>query len=179
MSLASAGRTGFDRALELAAQAVEDVGGKDRFTLVLSSRPNAPLLREVDLSDRNVATGLLRKLSPSETLTSWASTLRTLDELIESSTYPTRAVTIITDLRRVGWEDEVAAPSTWGGDRVRVRIIDVGGLATRQVALDKLIQADRLALVGAPIRWEASLAEHIRYIARELGSDLAGRWTAE
>ncbi|MGE5190901.1 MAG: BatA domain-containing protein [Deltaproteobacteria bacterium] len=154
MGLSSAGRTAFDRALELAVQAVEDVGRKDRFTLVLSSRPKAPLLREVDLADRNEATGLLRKLSPSETFTSWASTLRALDELVESSTYPTRTVTIITDLRRAGWEDEVAAPSTWGSDRVRVRIIDVGAVPTRQVALDRLVQADRLALVGTPIRWE-------------------------
>jgi hypothetical protein len=155
MGLTAAGRSAFDRAVELAVQAVEDVGRKDRFTLVLSSRPKAPLLREVDLADRNEATAILRKLGPSETFTSWASTLRALDELVESSTYPTRTVTIITDLRRAGWEDEVAAPSTWNSDRVRVRIIDVGAVPTRQVALDKLIQADRLALVGTPIRWEA------------------------
>ena len=155
MGLTSAGRSAFDRAVELAVQAVEDVGRKDRFTLVLSSRPKAPLLREVDLADRNEATAILRKLGPSETFTSWASTLRALDELVESSTYPTRTVTIITDFRRAGWEDEVAAPSTWNSDRVRVRIIDVGALPTRQLALEKLIQADRMALVGTPIRWEA------------------------
>ena len=60
MGLTSAGRTAFDRALELAVQAVEDVGRKDRFTLVLSSRPKTPLLREVDLANRNEATGILR-----------------------------------------------------------------------------------------------------------------------
>ena len=100
MGLSSAGRTAFDRALELAVQAVEDVGLKDRFTLVLSSRPKTPLLREVDLANRNEATGILRTLSPYETFTSWASTLRSLEELVESSTFPTRTVTIITDLRR-------------------------------------------------------------------------------
>ncbi len=157
MGLTSAGRTAFDRALEIAVQAVEDVGLKDRFTLVLSSRPKAPLLREVDLANRNEATGLLRTLSPSETFTSWASTLRSLEELVESSTFPTRTVTIITDLRRAGWEDEVAVPATWDGDRTRVRIIDCGAVPTRQVALDRLVQADRLALVGAPIRWEATV----------------------
>lgn len=155
MGLATGGRTAFDRAVELAVQAVEEIGRKDRFTLVLSSRPKTPLLREVELADRDEATTLLRKQSPSETFTSWASTLRTLDELVESSTYPTRTVTLITDLRRAGWEDEVAAPSTWNSDRVRVRIIDVGAVPTRQVALERLVQADRLALVGTPIRWEA------------------------
>lgn len=157
MGLTSNGRSGFERALELAAQAIEDVSSKDRFTLVLSSRPKSPLLREVDLADRNIATSLLRTMTPSETLTSWASTLQALDELIASSTYPTRAVTIITDLRRVGWEDEVATPANWGGDRVRVRIIDIGATATRQIALEQLVQADRLALVGIPIRWEATI----------------------
>src|SRR5262249_36838003 len=90
MGLSSGGPTAFDRAVELAVQAVEDVGRKDRFTLVLSSRPAAPLLREVDLADRNEATGILRGLHPSETFTSWASTLAALDKLVESSTFPTR-----------------------------------------------------------------------------------------
>src|SRR4051812_49358813 len=68
MGLSSGGKSAFDRALELATQAVEDVGAKDRFTLVLSSRPSAPLLREVDLSDRTVATAMLAKQFPSETM---------------------------------------------------------------------------------------------------------------
>lgn len=157
MGLATGGKAAFDRAIELAVQAVEEVSTKDRFTLVLSSRAQAPLLREVDLTDRNIPTAILRKLRPSETMTSWASTLKSLNELIESSTYPTRAVTILTDLRRVGWEEEIAAPATWGGDRVRVRIVDVGGPSLRQVSLERLVQADRLALVGAPIRWEATI----------------------
>jgi len=172
MGLASAGRTAFDRAVELAVHSVEDVGRKDRFTLVVSSRPKVPLLREVDLADRNEATGILRSLHPSETFTSWAATLLAVDELVESSTYPTRTVTIITDLRRAGWEDEIAAPANWGGDRVRVRIIDVGALATRQVALEGLVQADRLALVGAPIRWEAML----RNSSETLLENMAATW---
>ena len=127
MGLVTNGRSAFERALELAAQAIEDVGTKDRFTLVLSSRTKMPLLREVDLTDRSLATSLLRTIVPCDTHTTWASTLSSLDELLESSTYPTRALTVITDLRRSGWEDEIAAQSNWGGDRVRVRIIDVGG----------------------------------------------------
>jgi hypothetical protein len=172
MGLSTAGRTAFDRALELGVQAVEDVGRKDRFTLVLSSRPKEPLLREVDLADRNEAAGLLRNLTPSETFTSWASTLKSLDELVESSTYPTRTVTIITDLRRAGWEDEVAAPVTWNSDRVRVRIIDVGGVPTRQLALERLVQADRLALMGTPVRWEAT----VRNASDTLLENLEATW---
>ena len=157
MGLSSSGKTAFQHAVELAVQAVEDVGPKDRFTLVLSSRPGLPLLREVDLTDRNEALNLLRTLQPTEMLTSWVSTLSAVDQLVQSSTFPTRTVTILTDLRRVGWEDELVAPSHWEQDRVKVRIIDVGGTSVRQLSLDRLVRADRLALMGTPIRWEATI----------------------
>ncbi len=157
MGLSSSGRTAFQHAVELGLQAVEDVGQKDRFTLVLSSRPQSPLLREVDLTDRNEATNLLKTLQPTETMTSWASTLLAIDKLVQSSTFPTRTLTIITDFRRVGWEDEVAAPSNWSGERVKVRLIDVGGSASRQMAFERFVRADRLALAGTPIRWEATV----------------------
>jgi hypothetical protein len=172
MGLLSSGRSGFDRAVELALQAVEDVGRKDRFTLVLSSRPKEPLLREVDLADRNVATGLLKTLRPTEMFTSWSSTLQSLDDLVESSTYPTRTVTVITDLRRAGWENDIASSSHWGGQRVRVRIIDIGTPLARQVALDKLVQTDRLALIGTPIRWEAT----VRNGSDTVVENLAATW---
>ena len=157
MGLSSSGKTAFQHAVELAVQAVEDVGPKDRFTLVLSSRPGLPLLREVDLTDRNEALNLLRTLQPTEMLTSWVSTLSAVDQLVQSSTFPTRTVTILTDLRRVGWEAELVAPSHWEQDRVKVRIIDVGGTSVRQLSLDRLVRADRLALMGTPIRWEATI----------------------
>ncbi|MBC7967025.1 MAG: BatA domain-containing protein [Fuerstia sp.] len=172
MGLSSSGRTAFQHAVELAAQAVEDIGRGDRFTLVLSSRPEAPLLREVELADPNEALNVLRALQPTETLTSWAATLSVVDKLVQSSTFPTRTVTIITDLRRVGWEDEVAAPANWEGERVQVRIIDVGGNAARQISLDRLVQADRLALVGTPIRWEAT----VRNASESLMENLEATW---
>lgn len=172
MGLSTSGRTAFQHALDLAVQAVEDVGRKDRFTLVLSSRPESPLLREVDLADPNEALNLIRTLQPTETLTSWASTLSVVDKLVQSSTFPTRTVTVITDLRRVGWEDEVAAPANWEGQRVQVRIIDVGGNSVRQISLDRLVQADRLALIGTPIRWEAT----IRNASESLMENLEAAW---
>lgn len=157
MGLSTANRTAFHNAIELALQAVEDVGPKDRFTLVVSSQPESPLLREVDLTDRSEATNLLRTLQPTETLTSWSSTLTVVDKLVQSSTFPTRTLTIVTDLRRVGWEDETVTPPNWDGDRVKVRLVDVGGIVSRQVSVDRLVRSDRLALMGTPIRWEATI----------------------
>ena len=174
MGLTSNGRTAFDARSNLRTRPSKTLEVKtDSHWCFLLGR-KAPLLREVDLADRNIATlSALQSLHPSETMTSWASTLRTIDELIASSTYPTRAVTIITDLRRVGWEDEVAAPPNWGGDRVRVRIIDIGVASSRQVALEQLVQVDRLALVGAPVRFEATLRNGSDALAGQLGRHMA------
>lgn len=156
MALVANGVSMFERAKEFARQAVADVGPHDRFTLAVTSQAKSPLLREIDLSDRTSAQELLGRLQPTETFTSWASALAALDELVQASTYPTRAVTIITDLRRAGWDEDVAAPAHWNSGRVRVRIIDVGAAAvSKQIALDSLTPSDRLALVGTPVRWDA------------------------
>lgn len=175
MGLSSGGKSAFQRAIDLAVQSVEEVGRNDRLTLVRTSRPDSPLLREVDLVDPSESLNLLRSLQPTETLTSWAAVLSTVDRLVQSSTYPTRTLTILTDLRRVGWEDEIAAPAHWKQERIRVRIIDVGGAASRQLALDRLVQADRLALVGAPIRWEAT----VRNLSDAMMDNLEATWLVD
>ena len=104
MGAKDAGRSAFDRARELALEIVGTVGPRDRFTLVLSSQPRAPLLREVELNDPNEARQLINGLSVSDAFTSWKSTLDAVDELLTSGTLPIREVTLITDLRRAGWE---------------------------------------------------------------------------
>lgn len=156
MDLAWQGSTALERAKEFALQTLADIGPHDRFTLAVPSRMKSPLLREIDLADRTSAQEVIRGIKPQETFNFWTSTLAALDGLVQSSTYPTRAITIITDLRRSGWEDDLTIPSTWNSDRMRFRIVDVGSTATaKQLALDSLILADRLALVDTPIRWDA------------------------
>lgn len=158
MGLTTAGKSTFERAKEFALQTLADVGPHDRFTLAVTSQVKSPVLREVDLSDRTATQDLLRNLQLTETFTAWTSVLNGLDELVQSSTFPTRAVTIITDLRRAGWDGELKLPENWNSARLKVRIIDVGAAAaTRQVALDSLVPSDRLALVGTPVRWDAAI----------------------
>ncbi len=156
MGAKDAGRSAFDRARELALEIVASIGPRDRFTLVLSSQPRAPLLREVELNDPDEARQLIDGLSVSDAFTSWKSTLDSVDELLSSGTLPIREVTLITDLRRAGWNEEITElANRWAGSQVRLRIFDVGSDKTESVSLLDLRQVDRVSLTGAATRWEA------------------------
>jgi Aerotolerance regulator N-terminal len=156
MGAKEGGRSAFDRARELALEIVGAVGPQDRFTLVLSSQSRTPLLREVELLDPDETRQLINGLAVSDAYTSWKSTLDSADELITSGTFPIREVTLITDLRRAGWSDEIAElADRWSGSQVRLRIFDVGSDKTESVSLVDLRQVDRVSLSGAPTRWEA------------------------
>src|SRR5262245_10191977 len=146
----------FDRATELATQIVADVGPQDRFTLVLASQPKQPLLREVETIDADNIAQLIRKQKPSAAFVSWATTMEAVDELVESSTYPTREVTLLTDLRRAGWEKNLKElADRWAGEEVRLQIFDLGMDSTHQLTLEELKPREPCVLAGVPAHWEA------------------------
>jgi len=156
MGARDAGRSAFDRARELAHEVVANVGPQDHFTLVLASRPTAPLLREVELQNVDEVRKLILGLTESDTFVSWKSALDGIDELVTSGTLPIREVTLITDLRRAGWSEEITAlAAQWADSQVRLRILDVGAPRTENVSLVELKQIDRISLAGAPTRFEA------------------------
>ncbi len=64
-------------------------------------------------------------------------------------TYPTRQLTIVTDLRKAGWEAGVSPIASAGMNRGRVRIVDVGADEVANVALESLVPLDRTILAGA------------------------------
>ncbi len=67
-------------------------------------------------------------------------------------------MTIITDLRRAGWEHDLAElGNRWAADRVRLRVFDVGSRQTENVEVVSLEQIDPVVLVGNPARWEATI----------------------
>jgi hypothetical protein len=150
------GRSALERAQELAADVLKTVGPKDRFTLLQSSQADDPLLREVELAAGDDVAQLIAGLQVSDTFTSWEPVLEALDELIVSGTYPIHEVTVITDLRRAGWENRVASiGDRWAGREVRLRLFDVGSDKTTDLAVDDLLRVDRLSLIDTPLRWEA------------------------
>jgi hypothetical protein len=156
MGFKDEGQPALERARQLAVEILKTIGSQDRFTLILSSSPKSPVLREVEFADRQQIAELIGRLPPSDTYTAWDATLAAVDELIASATYPIREVTLITDLRRAGWGSRVGdVPGRWAAQRVRLRIFDVGCDRIGNVALLGLEQTDRVALVGTATRYEA------------------------
>jgi hypothetical protein len=156
MGYREGGRSAFERAKELAVSLLDSVGPKDRFTLVLASQPKQPLLREVELTNHDEATQLLSRLEPTDTFTSWEGVVQALDELIQTGSYPIRDVTLITDLRRAGWDETISPVGNhWSSQQIEMRIFDAGSDRTANVALEDLKQLDRLAMVGGAIQFEA------------------------
>ena len=168
MGARDAGRSAFDRARELARELVNHVGPQDRFTLVVASQPQQPVLREVEVQNANEVQQLIADLAVSDTFVAWKSVLEAVDELVTSGTFPIREVTLITDRRQAGWNDEIAQLGDhWADSQVRLRIFDVGSDQTENVAITDLRQIDRVSLAGAPTRYEA-------VIRNQTGQDLSG-----
>jgi hypothetical protein len=155
MGLNSSGQTTFDRAVALATQLAREVEPQDRFTLVLASGPNNPLVHEIEVLDADAIVQLLKQQKPSAAFVSWAPTMAAVDELVKSTTYPTREVTLLTDLRRAGWEQNLKEiADRWAGENVRLQIFNLGSEASPQLALEELKPIDACALAGATSRWE-------------------------
>lgn len=156
MGYGDAGRSAWRQAQELATKIAETIGPKDRLTLVLASQPKAPLLNDVELTNREETARLIADLQPSETFVAWTPVFEEADKLLNSGAYPIRELTVITDLRRAGWEDALdALGSRWDGQQLKMRIFNVGSERAGNASLEDLKQLDRLALVGQPVQFEA------------------------
>ena len=150
------GRSAWERAKEVAAKLIETIGSKDRFTLVLASRPKAPLVREVELENPDEITQLIAGARPSDVHVAWEPVFSAVDELLETGAYPIQELTLITDLRRAGWDDTVRKlGNRWASKQLRMRIFDVGSPKTSNAALVELKQIARLAMIANPVRWQA------------------------
>jgi hypothetical protein len=111
---------------------------------------------------------IVRGVKPTDVLGSWETILRAVDDLMASGSYPIYEVTLVTDMRRAGWEEVLAElGNRWAANRVRLRVFDVGIAKVANVALVGLEQVDRVALVAATTRFEAK-------ITNDTGGQLAG-----
>jgi len=159
---ASGGTEGaaFSRAKEVTTALLAAARPQDRCTLLTTSAPRVPVLHEVEATRRDELSAAVAGLPPTATHAAWTSVLAGVDEAVQSCTYPTRQLTIVTDLRKAGWERGIAAiAGRWGEQdrRVRVRVVDVGADDTANVALCELVPLDRTVLAGAESRWEATI----------------------
>ena len=156
MGYASVGPPAFQRAREVAGALLAAARPQDRCTLVAASAPRTPIFHEVEGSRREEFAADALTMPLTETHVAWPTVLAGVDEVVQSCTYPTRHLTIITDLRKSGWDPAVVAVARrWKEEGLRVRIVDVGEDATGNIALESLVPLDRTVLASAETHWEA------------------------
>lgn len=158
MGYVSDHRSAFDSAKEAASQVLHAIGAQDSVTAIVTSSPAAPLVREANLQDADQLLTRIESLQPTEAATRWAGTFKSIDDLLNASTFPEKELVIITDLRRSGWGNDVTnIANRWAAESVHVKIIDVGSRNTDNVVLARLDQEDPISLPGAPLRLRATV----------------------
>ena len=158
MGYTQQGTTALARGQEVLADLLPTFGAKDAFTLLLASQPAEPVLREVELANVDDVIAIVRGVKPTEVLGAWETITGGVDDLMASGSYPIYEVTLVTDLRRTGWDEVLdRLANRWAAARVRLRVFDVGIAETANVALVGLEQVDRVALVAARTRFEAEI----------------------
>jgi hypothetical protein len=156
MGYASGEAPALHRAREVASVLLNAARPGDRCTLAVTSAPRAPVFQEVEATRREELSGGALALPQTDTHAAWPAVLEGADGLLQSCTYPTRELTIITDLRKSGWDPSVATLARrWEEQGVHVRLVDVGADETANLALESLVPLDRTVLAGAESRWEA------------------------
>ncbi len=156
MGYADADGPAFARALQVADALLSATPPRDRCTLTTASAPRAPIVHDVEAARREELAAAVSGVTLTATHAAWPAVLAGVDDVLKSCTYPTRRLTIVTDLRRSGWDAAVnEVTKRWADEQVVVRLVDVGVAATANVALQALEPLDRTILAGAPSAWEA------------------------
>src|SRR4051794_22221399 len=144
--------TAFAQAKDVASELIKATGPQDAMTVLLTSAPGAPLVREAHLDEPAKLLGLVAALDVSDTRSDWPATLKSVDGLVSGATFPTREVVVVTDLRRTGWGDGVReVANRWAAAGVSLRVVDVGSRRTENVSLASLEQEDPVALPFSPL----------------------------
>lgn len=147
----------FQRGLQSAAGLLAAIRPEDHCTVVATSSPRAPVIHDVEGSRRDEIAAAVAAMPLTATHAAWPAVLEGVDEVLRSCTYPTKQLTIVTDLRKSGWDAGIEAISRrWSEQQtVRVRVVDVGSDEATNVSLQSLVATDRTVLAGASSSWEA------------------------
>ena len=159
MGYASGGPPAFHRAREVAEAVIQAAAPQDRCSLIATSAPRTPIFHEVEGgAGREAMAREALALPLAATHASWPTVLAGVDEVVQACTYPTRSLTIITDMRKAGWDAGVEPVARrWAEGGLRVRVVDVGSDEISNVALEALVPLDRTILAAAETHWEATV----------------------
>ena len=151
-------RSAFNSAKDAARQVLRAIGAQDDVTVITTSAPASPLVREASLPDPAKVLSQIDDLQPSDGANHWAATLKSLESLLAGATFSQKEVVLITDLRKSGWTGEVHDwAAKWADQSAHLGIIDVGVRETSNVAVTRLESDDPAALVGSPLKFHATV----------------------
>ncbi|HKD37203.1 MAG TPA: BatA domain-containing protein [Pirellulales bacterium] len=158
MGYVTAGRSAFQVAQNAAADLLKAAGAQDSVTILLTSTPTAPLVREGSLQDASKFADLVATTSLTDTASNWAIALDGIKQALSSAAYSDKEVVLITDMRRSGWSKEVTRVANELADlRIPLRILDVGDRRTDNVALRKFELEDAIPLPDQPLHLSAEI----------------------
>ena len=147
MGLRSDGSSAFERAANALATLLDRVGPDDEVTVLTTSAPGRPLARQARLESPDELIARLKEAGPADAGNAWSAAFSAADTALRESTYPTREVTLITDLGRHGWDESVTrTASAWAADDVMLRVLTVDRDAPGGLALMSLTPRDPVLL---------------------------------
>ncbi len=158
MGYTTSGRTAFEIAQNAVKDLLHEAGTQDNLTLLTTSAPRTPLIKEASLQDAPKFTDLVSTLSPTDTPNNWTDAFDAIRTVLDSAAYANREVVLITDLRQSGWSGDVTRiANDLAAQRVPLRIIDVGNRRTENISLLKFESQDALLLPDEKIHLTATI----------------------
>ncbi|MEZ6057021.1 MAG: BatA domain-containing protein [Planctomycetaceae bacterium] len=155
-----AGVSALDRAEAVAARILQAIGPQDSITLIRTSNPAQPLVRDAQLTEEQLA-NLVSQLeggAVTGVANHWRSTFDAIDLHLKGATFPIRDVLIVTDLRQAGWTTDLAeVGDRWAKEDITLRLFDVGVDSVGNRTLVALERQQPVVLTNIPARFTASI----------------------
>ena len=102
-------------------------------TILLTSHPDQPLVRESSVIDQNKLLKDIEALTPADSACEWPVIFKQLDDYISGAAHLQKELILITDLRRSGWSAGVSAQTAhWGGQSFDFKIVRCPDRAVRR-----------------------------------------------
>lgn len=146
-----------------------------KFTLLLLSDPDRPIVSQRDINSQ-VVTEMLSRLTTeqipgTQRALSLVTGLERVDRLLKQEKGVLQQVHVISDFREAEWKDQRALPSiidtlTAGG--ARVNLIRTVGESHPNLTITRFSGASPLAAVGVPLRLAVELTNHSEQVRKDV-----------
>lgn len=140
--------------------------GRDSMTLLLASRPAAPVFERLPLNDARLDDVLpaLERLEPTDGAVDWSQSIEAATRYLDGRTDANaQAVYVVSDFRRVDWQDEDARANDGIALVARAArptrpwlLCDVGGQQEGNVAVTQ-VAPEGILVEGVTTRWNVTV----------------------